>query len=168
MRNTAARWFAFLVFLAVPAWAGKKHDPNAKLCSVKTVFVSGNSKAAGIVRRELEKHTWLRLQNDKSKADAEFAVSEKRISVWTELSGPLIMVSGRITRRKELLWSDGVSGSSSVVSNRTEALVWMLLTDLDQEGGCRSVGQLDRQRRWRSEVIDLGSQGPLLAQSRIS
>jgi hypothetical protein len=68
-----------------------------ELC-LQDPLLAGNSESANEVRHELEKRTWLKLENDESKADAKFNVSEERIQQPTSAGGQAVTVSGQITR----------------------------------------------------------------------
>jgi hypothetical protein len=72
---------AFAVLLTLPCRAGKKPTISAenlaKLQTVKTVFVDGNSESADKLREKMESWTCLKLTNNKSNADAIMTVEER-------------------------------------------------------------------------------------------
>ncbi len=131
-----ARLILLVVVIVGPSWARKKQEPNAELCAIKTVYVEGNSDSARVVRRELEKRTWLKLENDEAKAEAIFAVAETRTQQSGSLTGENISVSGEIKSGSKLLWSDSVqSAVKPLVSNAGDGAK-TLLAHLARGGAC--------------------------------
>lgn len=123
---------------AVPvAAAGRHRERNNSLCSLKTVFVSGESQSAVVVRRELAKRTWLKPEDDQSRADATFDVQEKRTAEAASIGGQAVTVTGSVRQGQRLLWSDSVGGPGSFVSASAKATAWQLLKHLDKDAGCR-------------------------------
>jgi hypothetical protein len=72
---------AVVVALATLAYAGKKsaitQENLAKLQTVKTVFVDGNSESADKLREKLETFSCFTLSNNKSRADAIMTTEER-------------------------------------------------------------------------------------------
>jgi hypothetical protein len=72
---------AVVVALATLAYAGKKpaiaQENLAKLQTVKTVFVDGNSEFADKLREKLETFSCFTLSNNKSRADAIMTTEER-------------------------------------------------------------------------------------------
>ena len=72
---------AIFVALVLPCYAGKKPaisaENLAKLQTVKTIFVDGNSESADKLREKMESWTCLKLTNNKSNADAIMTVDER-------------------------------------------------------------------------------------------
>ena len=70
-----------LVAMASLSRAGKKpvisEENLAKLQTVKTIFVDGNSESADKLREKLESWTCLKLTNNKSQADAIMSTEER-------------------------------------------------------------------------------------------
>lgn len=69
---------ALLIIAVTPAVARRKRGSHPELCEIKSVAVSGNSESASLVRREIEKRTWLKLSPSADKADALLEIAETK------------------------------------------------------------------------------------------
>jgi hypothetical protein len=127
-----------LLALTVPTGAArKKHEPDADLCSLKTVYVEGNSQSATAVRDDLGKRTWLKLENDRAKAEAVLAIQETRTRGDGFAAPEDVRVTGEIRRDSKLLWSGSAGGAGSFASASAKAVAWQLLRHLNKDAGCK-------------------------------
>lgn len=113
-----------LLVLAVPAFA--QNQPDEKLCSVETVFIDGRGREVDWLRKNLEKKTWLRIENVKPSADA----------VLTVRSGAFTPVNAILSRRdpEEFLW-DGSGGNKGPFSFKLP--VARLIDKLNKVANCK-------------------------------
>lgn len=64
-----------ILLFVLPAFA-EDAEPNEKLCSIKTVYIEGEPKKTNGYRKNIEKKTWLKIENVKQQADAIFKVEK--------------------------------------------------------------------------------------------
>ena len=129
---------SLIAFAGAPAWARKKPEPNPELCQLKTVYVDGNSEAASIVRRELEKRTWLKLENDEAKAEAVLSIAESKSEKNFPIRSETSTVAGQIRRGTKLLWSgSGSMGEGLFGFSGGGTSAKMLIFKLNREAGCK-------------------------------
>ncbi len=128
----------FLVWAVIPAFAGRKKEPNEKLCQVKTVFVIGNSKSAVGIRKELAKRTWLKLANSQDDADAILDIAEENnhTSPRGFMDRDATIVSGNLTQKSVLLWSESTASARGPQGPFTPSYR-VLLDYLKEDGGCK-------------------------------
>jgi len=126
--------------VALPAWGrwgGKKREPRPEICALKTVYVSGSSQMADKVRKHLEKSTWLKLENDKSKADGILEVSETHTATRHQLGEPDFTASGELRQGSKLLWSDSVTTVGSWFLFGPDSVAMELLRHLSRDAACK-------------------------------
>jgi hypothetical protein len=129
----------FLVALFFAMFSGqavaRKHEQNDPLCSIKRVFVAGNSESATRTKKMVEKRTWLALAQSSENADGILAVEEKTgvEPVTHDLTGTKWIVSATLTPKgtKDPVWS----GYGSSISD--EAAVEKMLHQLSNAGSCK-------------------------------
>jgi len=122
--------------VSAPAYARKKHERNPELCNLKTVYVDGNSESASIVRRELEKRTWLKLENDQAKADALLLIVETKSEKNFPIRSERTTVAGEIRQGTKLLWSGSGWFDEGVFNSGAGSAVKILLRALNGEAAC--------------------------------
>jgi hypothetical protein len=128
---------ALLVLTANAGSARKGRKPDTELCSLKTVYVEGNSQSATAVRDSLDKWTWLKLDNDKTKADGVLAIQEVRTRGGEFAAPEDVRVTGQIRQGSKLLWSGSTGGAGSFASASAKAVAWQLLKHLNKQAGCK-------------------------------
>ena len=83
MKISEVAIFTFVAFIALVPRCHAEKKPTlseenlAKLQSIKTVFVDGNSESADKLREKMESWTCLKLTNNKAQADAIMSVEER-------------------------------------------------------------------------------------------
>jgi hypothetical protein len=124
----------FVVQLAALARNKKQRDPE--LCQIQTVYVSGNSESAVLVRRELEKRTWLRLVRDPAEADGELIISETQSERNFPVRSQRTTVSGELRRGSALVWSDSAWFDEGMFNSGAGSAVQILLSRLNKQANC--------------------------------
>lgn len=129
----------FLILAAVPlASARRKKGSHPELCEIKTVAVTGNSESASIVRREIEKRTWLKLAASGDKADAVLDIAETKSTRGFPMTQERTTVSGNLTRKDAIVWSDSSTFGEGPFNSGAGSAVKILLAYLkDDAGGCQ-------------------------------
>lgn len=123
--------------LSIVAWARKKHEPRPELCNLKTVYIDGNSESASIARHELEKRTWLKLENEQAKADAVLSITETRTQGHTIWAGQDVTASAELKQGTKLLWSDSAESAERPLVSNARAAVKIVLSHLNGEAACK-------------------------------
>lgn len=128
-----------LLLIASPAFArrfskGSQHE----LCSIRTVFISGNSDAADIMRQRIERSTWMRLVRSQKGADGVIDVSQHTHTKHFPIDTQETSVSIEVWRGKDLDWSDSQTFGEGIFNSGAGSAVKILLDDLNRVAACRS------------------------------
>lgn len=134
----AAALAVLAILIALPAFArrihkGMRHD----LCTIKTVFVSGNSESADFVRQQIEKATWLKLVSNASAADGVLKIAEHTHTKHFPIATQETAVSAELWKGKDLEWSETQTWGEGVFHSGAGSAVKLLLSDLDKEAECK-------------------------------
>ncbi|TAM80409.1 MAG: hypothetical protein EPN47_15930 [Acidobacteria bacterium] len=111
---------------------GSRHD----LCSIKSVFVDGNSESADIVRQRIEKKTWLKLVPSEDGADGVLKIAEHTLTKHFPISTQETEVSDQLWKGKKLDWSETKTWDEGVFNSGSGSAARLLLDDLNKEANC--------------------------------
>ena len=136
-------------------------SPNAKLCSIKTVAVKGNSESANAVRMALQEgRTWMKLAGSTKTADAVLDVAEARSREYNLTFIAYVTVTITLTHREtgEFLWS----GSNKAAERDpwwgpgTRVSARKLFKGLSKTANCvgleKEIGRTDAEGAFEGEV----------------
>ena len=140
MKNRMALVTMMMIAVAAAPAMGlfrrKKHAPDAALCGLRTVYVSGNSEAAVIARKKIGKLTWLRLVSDKSKADSVLELSDRKSVREFPLPMATDTVSAELKRGTKLLWSGSAHFDEGPLNSGAGSATKIVLDELNRAASC--------------------------------
>lgn len=109
------------------------HAQQSPLCSIRTVFIEGKGSNYKWVRKNLEKKTWLRIENIRDKADGI-------LEVWG-VGSEFFPVNVKVSRREpeEFLWEEASSRNPFGLKAPRDGL----LRKLNKSGNCQTTTDAD-------------------------
>ena len=127
-----------VVTASVRAAGRRNRGSHPELCELKTVFVAGESESADMVRRDIEKKTWLTLVNSPATADATLKVAETRSLKRFPIRSERTTISATLTRTadQQLVWSGSAWWDEGAINSGAGSAAKILLGRLNLEAGC--------------------------------